>query len=78
MTLEEKIAVLKKHRELYLLDDFLGVVLKICFTHNGEVVKYLKWKGGKEKKVEDGNETACDIYIDQETKIVTNDFYEKY
>lgn len=78
MTLKEKVAVLKKHGELYLLDDFLGVVLKMSSTHNGEVVKCLKWKGRQEKVVEDGNETACDIYIDSSSRQVTKEFYEKY
>lgn len=78
MTLNEKIAVLKKQGELYLLDDFLEVVLKVVCVKNGEIVQYLKWKGRNEKRVESNNETACDIYIDEETKRVTKEFYEKY
>lgn len=73
----EKSAVLKKFGELYLLDDFLGVILKIVIV-DGKEEKYLKWKGRQEKRVSVSNETACDIYIDQETKIVTKEFYEKY
>lgn len=77
MTLKEKMSVLDKHGELYLLDDFLEVILKIVIV-DGKEEKYLKWKGRKEKRVSAFNETACDIYIDHETKIVTKEFYEKY
>lgn len=77
MNLLDKSSVLKKYDELYLLDDFLEVILKIVIV-DGKEEKYLKWKGRKEKRVSVSNETACDIYIDQETKIVTKEFYEKY
>lgn len=77
MTSKEKKAVLNKNGELYLFDDFLEVILKVVVTESGEE-KYLKWKGRKEKRVELSNETACDIYIDNETKIVTKEFYERY
>ena len=77
MTLEEKVAVLKTNGELYLLDDFIGVILKIVIV-GGKDEKYLKWKGRKEKNVSASNETACDIYIDEKTKRVTKEFYEKY
>lgn len=73
----EKSAVLKKFGELYLLDDFLGVILKIVIV-DGKEEKYLKWKGRQEKRVSVSNETACDIYIDNDTKQVTKEFYEKY
>lgn len=77
MTLKEKMSVLDKFGELYLLDDFLGVILKVV-RNDGIDVKFLKWKGRKEKKVSVFNETACDIYIDNGTKQVTKEFYEKY
>ena len=77
MTSEEKVAVLKNNGELYLLDDFLGVILKIVLLEDGEE-KYLKWKGRNEKKVALSNNTACDIYIDSGSKQVTKEFYEKY
>ena len=77
MTSKEKKAMLDKNGELYLFDDFLEVILKVVVTESGEE-KYLKWKGRKEKIVELSNETACDIYIDNETKIVTKEFYERY
>lgn len=77
MTLEEKVAVLKKNGELYLFDDFLEVVLKIVLTEKGEE-KYLKWKGRLEKRVALSNETAFNIYTDNESKKVTKEFYEKY
>ena len=73
----EKSAVLKKFGELYLLDDFLGVILKIVIV-DGKEEKYLKWKGRQEKRVSVSNGTACDIYIDNDTKQVTKEFYEKY
>lgn len=77
MTLEEKISVLKKQGELYLFDDFLGVVLRIV-RKDDICEKYLKWKGQKEKRVSIDNETACDIYIDNDSRQVTKEFYEKY
>lgn len=77
MTLKEKMSVLDKFGELYLLDDFLGVILKIVIV-DGKEEKYLRWKGRKEKRVSASNETACYIYIDEETKRVTKEFYEKY
>lgn len=73
----DKSSVLKKYGELYLLDDFLEVILKIVIV-DGKEEKYLKWKGRIEKMVSASNETACDIYIDEETKRVTKEFYEKY
>ena len=78
MTLKEKTAVLIENGELYLYDEFLGVVLKLVKTDKGVVEKFLKWKGRSEKKVEHSNETALDIYIDSASKRVTKDFYEKY
>ena len=77
MTSEEKFAVLKEKGELYLLDDFLGVILKVVLSDTEEE-KYLKWKGREEKRVALSNETACDIYIDNESKVVTKDYYEKF
>lgn len=73
----DKAAVLQKHGELYLLDDFLGVMLKIIIV-DGKEEKYLKWKGRKEKRVASDNETACDIYIDSGSEQVTKEIYEKY
>ena len=77
MTSEEKLKILKRDGELYLLDDFLGVILKIVLTDSGEE-KYLKWTGREEKHVALSNETACDIYIDNESKKVTKEFYERF
>lgn len=77
MTLKEKIAVLKEQGELYLLDDFLEVILKIVIV-DGKEEKYLKWKGRKEKRVASDNGTACDIYIDSGSEQVTKEIYEKY
>lgn len=77
MNPSEKVAVLKKHGELYLFDDFLEVVLKLVVKGN-KIEKYLKWKGRKEKKVDASNETACDIYIDSASRMVSKEFYEKF
>lgn len=73
----EKSAVLKKFGELYLLDDFLGVILKIVIV-DGKEEKYLKWKGRQEKRVSVSNETATDIYIDDASRKVTKEFYEQF
>ncbi len=73
----DKSSVLKKYGELYLLDDFLEVILKIVIV-DGKEEKYLKWKGRKEKRVSASNETACDIYIDNDSRQVTKEYYETY
>ena len=73
----DKSSVLKKYGELYLLDDFLEVILKIVIV-DGKEEKYLKWKGQKEKSVSIDNETACDIYIDNDSKQVSKSFYDNY
>lgn len=73
----DKSSVLKKYGELYLLDDFLEVILKIVIV-DGKEEKYLKWKGRKEKRVASDNVTACDIYIDSGSEQVTKEIYEKY
>jgi len=61
-------------REIFLLNDFEGCVMRIPRNHGG--IYLMKFQGGQEYEIKYSAKLACDTKFD--AKEITKEQYEKY
>jgi hypothetical protein len=75
MDIQEIIDIVKSGEVVYIKDDFYDAATRI-FEENGSLIRFLKFKGRNENRVEYSNETAFEIQNGGEQ--ITEEEYYSY